>query len=133
MRLLAATFGLIIVAIGALGVAGPAVLLELGRTLQTPSALYVVAAIRIVFGAVLLAVASGSRMPRTLRVLGIVIIIAGLLTPFFGVERTQAVLRWWSSQDPLLVRALAGVAIVFGIFIIHVVRRPRRGDGAAVV
>jgi hypothetical protein len=65
-------------------------------------------------------------MPRTLRVLGIVIVIAGVLTPLFGVERTQAVVDWLSS-DPLLVRSLAGVLIVLGIFVIHVVRRPRRG------
>ena len=132
MRLLAATLGLIVVAVGAVGIASPAVLLELGQSLQTSSALYVIAAIRVAVGAVLLSVASRSRMPRTLRVLGIVIVVAGVLTPLFGVERTQAVVGWWSSH-PLLLRALAGVLIILGIFVIQVVRRPRGGDDTGVV
>ena len=84
--------GLIVAAIGVLGVAAPTVLLGLGQSLQTANALYVVAAMRVTFGAILLWVAPVSRTPRILRVLGVSIIIAGVLTPFFGVERSRAML-----------------------------------------
>ena len=120
-KLVATVMGALISAIGLVGLAAPSLLLEFGQSLQTPAALYVVAAVRIVFGAVLVWVASVSRMPSTLRVLGVVIIVLGLFTPLFGVERSQGALNWFSSQGPLLVRALASVAIIFGLFIIYAV------------
>jgi hypothetical protein len=126
LKLLVVVLGVIIAAIGLLGVTAPSVLLEFGRSLQTPSALYVIAAVRVTFGALLLWVASASRMPRTLRVIGSVIIIAGLLTPFIGIERAQAILDWWVGQGLAFTRAWAGLAVFFGFFIVYVVASPRR-------
>lgn len=116
---------LLIAALGVVGVASPALLLEFGQSLRTPSALLVAAAIRIIFGAVLVWVASASRMPRTLRVIGVLMIIGGVLTPVFGVERFQELLSWFSNQGPLLMRAWASVAVIFGLFLAYVVNAPR--------
>ncbi len=126
MKLLAIVMGAMIAVIGVVGIAAPSVLLEFGRSLQSPSALYVVAAVRVVFGATLLWVASASRMPRILRIVGTIIIVSGLFTPLVGVERAQAMLNWWSSQGLLFMRAWAGVALLFGLFIVYVVASPRR-------
>lgn len=126
LKLLARVLGAAIAAIGIFGVVAPSSLLEFGRSLQTPGALYVIAAVRVGFGAVLLSVASASRMPRTLRVIGIVVVVAGLLTPWFGVERTQAMVGWLSQHDPLFIRAWVSLAIVFGMFVIYAVGSPRR-------
>lgn len=124
-RLLATVMALLIAAIGVVGVAFPPALLEFGQSLQTPSALLVAAAIRIIFGSVLVWVASASRMPRTLRVIGFLMIVGGILTPVFGVERFQAILNWFSSQGPVLMRAWASVAVIFGLFVAYVVNSPR--------
>ena len=102
------------------------VLLDFGRLLQTTNALYMVAAVRVMFGVILLWVAPVSRTPKILRVLGVLIIVAGLFTPSFGVERSRAMLDWWSTQDLLFTRALAIVAVVFGLFIVYAVTSPRR-------
>ena len=118
-NLLAMGLGFVVAAIGVLALAAPSVLLELGRTLQSPSALYVIAAVRVGFGIVLIWAASNSRTPRTLRILGIFILIAGLLTPFFGVERTRALLDWWSTQGSFFARAWPIVAVAFGLFIAY--------------
>jgi hypothetical protein len=118
--------GLIIGAIGIVGVVVPSLLLEFGRSLLTPTALYIVAALRIGIGVVLVRIAPVSRTPKGLRVLGILIIIAGLLTPFFGVERSRAILDWWSSQGPSFMRVCAGVAVAFGLFIVYAVTSLRR-------
>ena len=126
MKVLAMALGFAIAAIGIVGVADPSLLLEFGRSLQTPAALHVVSAVRIIFGVVLLWIASASRMPRTLRVVGILLIVAGLLGPFFGVERSRAMLDWWVAQGPLFTRAWASVAVIFGLFIVYVVTTPRR-------
>ena len=132
MKLLAMAIGSIIGAIGIVGVGAPSLLLEFGRSLLTPTALYIVAGLRIGIGIVFVRVAPISRMPKVLRVLGILVIIAGVLTPFFGVEHSRAVLDWWSNQGPSFMRVLASVAVAFGFFIVYVVTRRRmtsRGGG----
>lgn len=121
MKLLTLGMGLVIAYIGLVGVAVPYVLLEFGRSLQTLGALYAVAAVRVALGALLLGVSGISRMPRTLRVIGTVVIVAGLLTPFFGVERAQAMFTWWSSQGQFFMRTCAALAAVFGLFIAYAV------------
>lgn len=125
-KALATIMGALIAAVGVAGIVAPANLLEFGQSLQTPGALYVVAAIRVLFGTLLIWIASTSRMPRTLRVIGGFIVVAGLLTPLFGVEGTKAVLGWLSSQGPLFVRAWASLAVVFGVFIVYVVNSSSR-------
>jgi hypothetical protein len=94
--------------------------------LQTANALYVIAAVRVMFGAILLWVAPASRTPKILRIVGVFIIIAGLVTPFFGVERARAMFEWWSTQGSLFTRAWAIVAVVFGLLIAYAVTSNRR-------
>jgi hypothetical protein len=124
-NILAAVLGLAIAVLGVVGIAAPSVLLELGQSLQTPSALYIVAAVRIMFGVVLVWAAPGSRLPGTVHVIGIIIIVAGLLTPLFGLEFAQAMLTWLSSHGPLFMRAWASLAVAFGGFVVYAVAPPR--------
>ena len=126
MKVLAIAFGVAIAVIGVLGVAAPSVLLDFVRSLQTTNAHYIVAAVRLIFGVILLCVAPVSRTPKILRVLGAFIIIAGVITPFLGVERHRAILDWYSSQGSLFTRAWGIVAVVFGVFIVYAVASPRR-------
>jgi hypothetical protein len=125
-KLVATVMAFLVAALGVVGVTSPSVLLGLGQSLQTPSALLVAAVIRIVFGALLVWVASASRMPRTLRIIGFLMIVGGGLTPVFGVERFQAILGWFSSQGPLLMRTWASIAVIFGLFVAYAVNAPRR-------
>ena len=127
-NILAMALGFVVAAIGVLGVAAPSFLLEFARLLQTAGALYVVAAVRFGFGAVLIWAAPDSRTPRTLRIIGAFLIIAGLATPFLGVERSRAVFDWWSTQGTLFTRAWPIAAVGFGIFIAYAASP--RGSGA---
>jgi len=126
MKLTASAMALIIAGIGVVGVVSPPLLLEFARTLLTPGALYVVAVVRVILGLVLVWVASASRAPMTFRVFGIIIIVAGVLTQFFGVERSRAVFDWWSLQTPLFMRAWAALAVVFGLFVIYALTSHRQ-------
>ena|SRR5215470_1812227 len=123
-NVLATALGFVVAAIGVLGIAAPAVLIELGRSLS--GGLYVVAAIPVVSGTILFWAAPNSRTPRILRLLGILIVIAGLLTPFLGVERSRAMFGWWSTQGPFFTRALPMVAVGLGLFIAYAASSPRR-------
>ena len=126
MRLLALVIGALVILVGAVGVAAPDVLLFVGRSVITPGGLYAIAALRIAIGLVFALAAPASRAPRTLRVLGVLVIIAGLVTPWFGVARSLAVLDWWASVGPSLRRLDAGVGMALGGFLVYVFRTPTR-------
>ena len=106
--------GLFIVAIGMFGVAAPHGLLTAVGSILTPFGLYLVAALRIVFGVVLVLAAPSSRAPKVLRLLGFIMLVAGLTTPFFGVDRARAMLDWWAARGPAFMRLWAGFAVAFG-------------------
>ena len=123
MNRLAAFFGFIIAAIGGLGVAAPSILLEATPFLLTETGLYAAAAFRVAVGAVLILAAATSRMPRTLRILGVLIVLGGIVTPLIGVERAQAMVDWWAALGPTFMRGWALLALLFGAFIIYASRR----------
>jgi len=123
--LLALLIGLFIVATGMCGVAAPHGLLTAVRFVLTPRGLYLVAAVRVVFGVILVLVAPSSRAPRVLRLLGLIMLVAGLTTPFFGLDRARAMLDWWSARGPAFMRVWAGLAVALGVFVVYAVA-PRR-------
>jgi hypothetical protein len=126
VKVLAAALGLLLAVAGVLLVAAPTDLLEFGRSILSPSVLYVAAAIRIIFGGVLLWVAPVSRAPTALRVLGAVLVVAGVATPFVGVELSRVVFDWMLAQGSLFTRAWASAAIVLGVLIVYAVIAPRK-------
>ncbi len=126
MRLLGLVIGALVILTSAISVAAPDLRLSLERSVITPVGLYAIAAMRIAIGLVFVLAAPASRAPRTLRVLGLIVIIAGLTTPWFGVTRAQAVLDWFASAGPLLMRLDAGVGMVLGAFLVYMFRTPTR-------
>lgn len=125
LTLITSLMALAIAAMGVIGIAAPALLLEMARPLTAGTALYGVAVVRVVFGALLLLLASASRLPGTLRVIGFLIIVAGLLTPFFGIA--AGAFTWVSGQEQRLVRAVAILPVAFGLFIVYAINSPRGG------
>jgi hypothetical protein len=122
MRLLALVIGVLIMLVGAIEFVAPEMLLSLGRSMITPAGLYVIAAVRIALGLILVSAAPASRTPRMLRVLGAVVIIAGVMTPVFGVARSLAVVDWWASAGRWFMRLVAVVPLVVGGFLVYVFR-----------
>lgn len=118
-NILATALGFVVAAIGVLGIAAPSVLVEYARLLQSTDALHVVAAVRILFGVIIFWAAPNSRTPRIFRALGVLIVIAGLLTPFSDVERSRAMMDWWSSRSSSFTRAALVAAVAFGLFIAY--------------
>jgi len=80
VKALAFVFGLCISAVGAVGILAPSGLVWLAQHSATPGAFYVIATVRIAFGLILISVASASRAPKALRVLGYVIVVLGITT-----------------------------------------------------
>ena len=127
LKLVATLMSLAVVGLGVLGISAPAVLLEFGRSLLAPPALYGVAAVRVVFGGLLISVATASRLPRTLRVIGVFMVVAGLLTPLFGTDRSVEAFTWLSGQGLLFIRTVAILPVLLGMFLVYAINAHRRG------
>lgn len=126
MRRLGLVIGALVMLASVIGFAAPDLRLALERSVMTPAGLYAIAALRIAIGLVFVLAATASRAPRTLRVLGLIVIIAGLTTPWFGVARARAVVNWFESASPLLMRLVAVVGMALGGFLVYVFRTPAR-------
>jgi len=129
MRSLTLLVALFIVAVGMAGVIAPDNLVTVGRYVITPVGLYAVAALRVGIGLVLMLVAPISRAPKTLRAIGAVVLVAGLATPSFGVERARAVLDWEVSQGTALIRIGAALVLTIGAFLAFAVATGREQPG----
>jgi hypothetical protein len=116
---IAMALSLLVAALGAIGVVAPGELRGIARHFQTPSGLYAAAAFRVVLGGALVLAAPTSRVPRVMRAVGIVILVAGLITPFLGLDRFRGILEWLSAQGPTATRIWAGVALAFGCLLIY--------------
>jgi hypothetical protein len=126
MRSLGLTIGAVVILVGAISFAAPDLRLSLEGAVFTPAGLYVIAILRIAIGLVFVLAAPVSRAPRTVRAIGVIVIIAGLMTPWFGVARAEAVVRWLAATGPLLMRLDAVVAMALGVFLVYVFRTSSR-------
>jgi hypothetical protein len=126
MRLLGLAIGVLVILASAISFAAPDLRLSLERSVMTPAGLYAIAALRIAIGLVFVLAAPASRAPRTVRALGLIVIIAGLTTPWFGVARARAVLNWLASAGPLWMHLDAGVGMAIGGFLVYAFRAPIR-------
>ena len=113
---------LVIMAVGAVGVVAPSGLVWVAEHSVTSGAFYVIATARVAFGLVLISVASVSRAPRTLRVLGYLILIAGITTALTGLlamDRARAIVEWWLQQGSGVVRLTGVVVLAVGGFVAY--------------
>jgi uncharacterized membrane protein YidH (DUF202 family) len=119
---LAFVFALLILALGVAGVLAPDVLVWITRHATTSNMFYVVATVRIAFGLILLSVASRSRAPSALRILGSVVLIVGVATDVTGMvamEQAKAILDWWLQQGFVVMRLTSGLLLVLGGFVAY--------------
>jgi len=115
MTFVALVLSLLVACLGAVGVASPPRLLAIVQKFQSPAGLYVAMALRLALGFCLFLAAPASRSPDVLRILGVVIMVTGLITPVFGLERFRRLLTWWASHGSGFIRLWAAVALGFGL------------------
>ena len=118
MKQLALVLSAFVVIIGAIGFIRPEAIIGIARHFETPAGLYFAAGLRILLGIALLLAAPTSRAPGVIRVLGVVVLVAGVVTPFFGPERAHAIVEWVVSQGSVVIRAWAGFALALGCFLV---------------
>jgi hypothetical protein len=128
MRIVILLVALLAIAGGVVGVVSPDSVTALRRQyVATPIGPYAVGAVRVAIGLLLIRFAPASRTPKTLRALGAVVCIQGLVQgvafSFVGLERARAILEW-EAAHPALLRVGALIALAFGGFVAFAVTNP---------
>lgn len=114
-------FGAFVTALGAAGVLSPARLLDVVTRAQARLGLRGIAALRLGLAVVFWLAAEGARAPLYLRVLGGVALVSGLVTPWVGQHRFEAILDWWRRRSPFWVRLWSGFVMLFGLSMVWAV------------
>ncbi len=117
MPLIALWISLLIAVTGALGIFFPEKLLAFTRLFENRSALWSAGVFRILYGLALFFSAPTSNAPETLRIVGVIIFLAGLVTPFVGIKRVHKLLNWWEARGLLFIRIWSGTACVIGLLL----------------
>ena len=129
MKTLAFSMALVIMAVGTVGILAPSGLVWIAQIFVTSGPFYVIAAIRVAFGLLLISVASASRAPKVLRVIGYIILIAGITTALTGalaIERARASIEWWLQRGTSVVRLTGVLVLAFGGVIAYACGPARR-------
>jgi hypothetical protein len=117
MKTIALLIAALMVLLGLTGVLWPEGLMRLATYSFTATGLYVAAAVRVVLGALLFIVARATRTPKTVRVIGLLILVAGIATALIPAERAQLMKEWWIAHGPDTLRIAACFPLAAGLFI----------------
>jgi|SRR5262245_58052605 len=122
LRTVAFVCGLLISAVGAVGILAPPSLGWIAQKFVTSGAFafYGIATIRIAFGLLLIWAAPASHAPKALRILGYVIVILGIttaLTTLVAIGPAQDSIEWWLPQGFGVFRLTAVLILALGGFI----------------
>ena len=115
---LSGLMGVLIVLMGAWGVLAPARITDFVSRFSSKGGLWASSVIRLVLGFALWFAAPESRAPLLLQVLGVVAIVAGIVIPFMGVDRFEALIGWWTRRSPGAQRLWSAVAVAFGAIVL---------------
>jgi hypothetical protein len=121
MTLAVALFGLFVVSLGIAGVLSPQRFLARITRVLSGLGLYYIAGFRLLLGAALLLAAPTARAPLYLQILGGVALLSGILTPFFGVRRFEALLAWWRGRATWIIRLWCFLVLLFGLSMVWAV------------
>ena len=117
MTFLAIAFCIGIAVLASIGVFSPPAFLGIVRRLTSLQGFYILATLRIAFGALLYLAAPESQMPRLIEITGIIVVVSGIVTPFFSHRRYRKVIEWWSAGGDVYIRVWAACAIVFALLL----------------
>jgi hypothetical protein len=126
MRLLAFAIGLIAMGFALTGLVRPEGMARMVRYAFSPSGLYVVAIVRLAIGLIFFLGASGSRAPRTMRIIGVMICVVSVALAFFTVEYGDALREWWAINGSGFVPWGSVFAFFLGAFVAYATAPRRR-------
>jgi len=119
-RYLAVAAAGVFIALGVAAAVAPDTVIASSRYMVSPVGIYAAAALRSGIGVALLLVAQGSRAPAILRIMGVVLLIAGLTFPMLGVDSARARIEWEAKH--MMFLRLEGVLFAWAGFAVYKLR-----------
>ena len=117
MKIIALLIAALMILLGLTGVLWPEGLMEFAKYTFTSTGIYVAAIVRIAFGILLLVAAKATRTPKTVRVIALILLVAGVATALISVERAQLLRDWWLGRGPDAIRIAACIPLAIGFFV----------------
>jgi len=106
--------GLFTVAVGLAGLVAPTDIGTIAQNATTPAAVWVLAAIVIVLGTVLIRASRTARIPVVIKAVGALAILSGLAIPFVGAQ----IVNWWADQGPQMIRLTSVIKMAVGAAVV---------------
>ena len=120
MTILIAIFGALIAFFGALGILSPAKFRGLFKQWPSRGRFWSAVVIRLLVGALFLWLAEELRYPLVMKILGGISIVAAVGILLMGRESLDRLVNWWLGRGDGLLRLGALLAMLFGVFLVHV-------------
>jgi hypothetical protein len=119
MNFLVALVGWVLVATGLLGIAQPHLMLSWVRGWPQDVRFYVTVGTRVLLGLLFIFAATKCRLPRFIRTIGIIALVAGVVYFFLGRGRLDLLIQWTFGQPSMFIQLLYAVTILFGVALIY--------------
>jgi hypothetical protein len=131
VRYMVAVIAVLLMAISAFGVFAPERLVAIVTGWPPDTRLYVAVGTRLVVGLIFVAAASKCRFPAVIYGIGILALAGALLLVLLGEPRLDALIRWWSQQPALAIRAWCVLSGLVGALVLSAALPGARADGPA--
>jgi hypothetical protein len=118
MKIIALGIAALLILVGLTGVLWPEGLMELVKYSFTSAGIYVTAITRMVLGGLLLVAAGATRTPKTIRVIAVIIFLAGVATALMSPDRAQVLGNRMLERGPDFLRIAACFPLAVGFFIL---------------
>lgn len=121
MLYVVAVFGALMCAGGLVGLVMPAPIMAIASHVAASRPLRIAAVVvRILLGAVIIIAANSTPYPLALKIIGVVVIMAGTLVGFAGREKLESWIRG-IRENPSWLRGMSLASLVLGAFLLHAV------------
>ena len=119
MAVMVSILGVVMVAIGVLGVVQPQRLVDFVTYFRRPTRFRIAILVRLVLGIVLLIAAPSCRWPVVVQVVGVIAIVAAVVILACGQKRLDTFIAWWVTRPPAVMRVSALFALAFGALLFY--------------
>jgi len=117
MLLLIKAIGILIVALGVVSLADPEKLRRFMAFWQKNKNIYLGGVLALLFGILFLSAAS--KCGWFISVIGVLSIIKSIFIFALGPERTKKIIGWWEGKPASVLRWVAFIHLIVGVFIIY--------------
>ena len=118
MAVIVAALGFVVAVFGALGLVSPNRLVKLLSLLEPRTRFAFAVLSRIASGVALLVAGGDTRFPAEVRVLGFIVLVAGIALIPLGAGLFDAIVQWWFRWPSSLVRLWSAAPITLGAFLV---------------